>query len=84
MTEEDLLNEIDLAIKQLKEIKLIKNNLLSQLQDQETIYGEVKLQLERLKDQLRRLRLRTVKYEPTERELEIERFRSVLPFILKG
>lgn len=82
MSEEEITRQIDLEQKRIEEITLNKKYLISQLFEQETAYGEAKLNLDSLKDQLRRLKLRTVSYEPTERELEIERFRSVLPDLL--
>lgn len=82
MNEEEILSLIEQKRKHLEEIILIRNNLNSQLLALETDYGESKLHLDSLKDQLRRLRLRTINYEPTERELEIERFRAALPTLL--
>lgn len=83
MNEEFLRKEIIKAEKTLEEISLRKKHLAQQLMEQETIYGETKLHLDLAKEELRRLNLRTVTYSPSERELDIERFREILPELMK-
>lgn len=83
LTQEELLQKIKEAVVEQKAARNAVTTLKRQLLDAESQVIFCNLTHERLVEDLRVCRNTTVSYELTEREKDIERFRQVLPDLLK-
>lgn len=81
-TEQELLEMIEESNYALNEARNKIKSLTKEILDTETDLIGLKIDKERLVEQLRKLRLRTVDRSMTDREVDIDRFKKALPGIL--
>lgn len=84
MTESELLELIAAADIELHNATLAVCTAKRKVTDAETMYLESKLAKERLVEQLRVKRLRSIDVELSHREKDIARFKEALPNLLKN
>lgn len=84
MSESDILDKIKAADVELHNATLNVSSAKRNLMNAETAYLEAKLAKERLVEELREYRLQKVDEELTYRDIDIARFKEVLPDLLKN
>ena len=78
-----MLQELDVLLSQEQHIRRSFSHVKKKLLAIESQLIEVTLKKERLNEELRLLRNSTVSQEITERQNDLERFRAVLPELMK-
>lgn len=85
VTEDELLNQLAIAAKEVDEARLSIKNIKKMAVEVETVFINAKLNEEKLQEQYREFKNRQVPpaTDLSETEIDIERFKLLLPDLLK-
>jgi hypothetical protein len=79
MTEQELLQQLAEAKKEYERLVRVQAAAKKRLMETETVLIEAKLHKERAEEALEKYRLTVPKYDPSQRDLEVEKFQQDHP-----